>query len=80
MKRQSTRIQAARQLLGLALIGFVLWLAAIGWLPAAATGTARGGMSPGVPEAHLAQGPSALSSANGQGDRIGPVGKNTLAP
>lgn len=42
MKAQSRQTQTVRQLLGLALVGVVLWLVAIGWLPVKAANAAPG--------------------------------------
>ncbi len=46
MKTQSSHMLHIRQLLGLALIGIVLWLAAIGWLPVASAKAAPGAPKP----------------------------------
>ncbi|MGD9098020.1 MAG: hypothetical protein PVF97_08020 [Desulfobacterales bacterium] len=73
MQRQPKRIQAVRQLLGLALIGFVLWLAVIGWLPVATAGTAPGGMRHGDPEARLAHLQTELQLTDAQVDQIRPI-------
>jgi Spy/CpxP family protein refolding chaperone len=73
MQRQSKRIQATRHLLGLALIGFVLWLAASGWLPVATAGAASGGMRHGDPQARLAHLQTELNLTDAQVDQIRPI-------
>ncbi len=51
---RSLHILHIRQLLGLALIGFVLWLAAIGWLLVTPAQAAPGEQRHGNPEKRLA--------------------------
>ena len=47
-KARSREVQTVRELLGLALIGFVLWLAAIGWLPVASANAVPGAPKPSL--------------------------------
>ncbi len=61
------------QLLGLALIGFVLWLAAIGWLLVTPTQAAPGEQRHGSPEKRLARMQTQLDLTPEQIDRIRPI-------
>ena len=45
-KAQPREVQIVRELAGLALIGFALWLAAIGWLPVSSANVAPGAPKP----------------------------------
>ncbi len=53
-KTRSPRWQILRDLLALALIGFVLWLAAIGWLPVPSVYAAPDWIRP-LPENHAVE-------------------------
>ena len=63
-KIQSRHVQTVRELLGLAVIGFVLWLAAIGWLPIAAANAPPGAEGHGEPEKRRARIPIQLKLAD----------------
>ena len=70
---RSPHILHIRQLLGLALIGFVLWLAAIGWLLVTPTQAAPGEQRHGSPEKRLARMQTQLDLTPEQIDRIRPI-------
>ncbi len=76
MKTPPTSIQVVRELLGLALIGFVLWLAAIGWLSASSVFAFSEGPRAGGPEAQLARLQTQLNLTAEQVDQIRPILEN----
>ena len=69
----SPRLRNLRELLGLVLIGFVLWLAAIGWLPVSAASAAPGGPRSSTPEQRLAQMQIKLDLTDEQMEQIRPI-------
>ena len=71
--RRSPHILHLRQLLGLAVIGFVLWLAAIGWLLVTPAQAAPGKQRHGNPEKRLARMQTQLNLPPEQIDRIRPI-------
>ena len=76
---RSPHILHLRQLLGLALIGFVLWLAAIGWLLVTPAQAAPGEQRHGSSEKRLARMQTQLNllpsaSVGGKSPRPGPPG------
>lgn len=70
---RSPHILHLRQLLGLALIGFVLWLAAIGWILVTPVHAAPGEQRHGNPEKRLARMQTQLNLTPEQVDRIRPT-------
>ncbi len=69
----SPRLRTIGELLGLALIGFVLWLAAIGGLPVTAANAAPGGPHSSNPEQRLAQMQIKLDLTDEQMEQIRPI-------
>jgi hypothetical protein len=65
-KTQTPQCRTFRELLGLAVIGFALWLAAIGWLPVTAANAAQGGHRNNHPEQRLARMQAHLDLTNQQ--------------
>ena len=78
-KARSTEIQVVRELLGLAVIGFVLWLAAIGWLPVPSANAAPGAPRHGDPEESLARMQAQLNLTDDQVEQIRPILQNQSA-
>ncbi len=70
---RSPHLLHLRQLIGLALIGFVLWLAAIGWLAVSPANAAPDGPHHGHAQIRLARMPTQLNPTPEQIDRIGPI-------
>lgn len=73
LKTQSAQIRNLQQLLGLALIGLVLWLAAIGWLPLTSAHAAQGGPRHYDPAKRLAHMQTALNLTAEQVEQIRPI-------
>lgn len=72
-KTRSPQGHTFRELLGLAVIGFVLWLAAIGWLPVTAANAAHGEPRNNNPEQRLARMQTHLDLTDEQMGRIRPI-------
>lgn len=72
-KTPSPQSRTIHELLGLALIGFVLWLTAIGWLPVTTANAAQGGTQNRNPEQRLMRMQSHLDLTDEQVDRIRPI-------
>ena len=66
-KPRSPQIQTVCELLGLAVIGFVLWLAAIGWLPVSSASAAPDRPRHDNPQNRLARMQTPLNLTDDQG-------------
>jgi hypothetical protein len=73
LKTQSPQSRIVQQLLGLVLIGLVLWLAAIGWLPVSSAHAGPEGQLRGDPEKQLAHLRTQLNLTAEQVDQIRPI-------
>ncbi len=78
-KTRSPWWQILRDLLALALIGFVLWLAAIGWLPVPSANAAPGASHHGKLEKRRVCMTVQLHLTDGQVDRVRPLPENHAA-
>ena len=78
-KIQSRHVQTVRELLGLAVIGFVLWLAAIGWLPVSSANAAPEGRRHGDQGGRWARIPIQLELADRQVNRTQPIPERPAA-
>ncbi len=72
-KPRSPQIQTVCELLGLAVIGFVLWLVAIGWLPVSSASAAPDRPRHDDPQKRLARMHNQLNLTDDQTDRIRPM-------